>query len=170
MFTLAGLGGPVFGWMIAGPIMALCALVAVWGFWPVLLETRRFSLVWPMAYVPLHIAARRAYEAVEKAGVVDNALSSTISAEAKLTHFKYLFMIDSKTKVFGVRPPSTRSRLIPKSDLQGHDLYPADGEVSRLDNLFPSGADPAYISVAVRRGDLARVIKEYISEARKIKK
>lgn len=36
LFTLAGLGVPLFGWEILGPIMAVCALVAMWGFWPLL--------------------------------------------------------------------------------------------------------------------------------------
>ena len=35
LFTLAGVGAPILSWWISGPIMAVCALVAGWGFWPV---------------------------------------------------------------------------------------------------------------------------------------
>jgi hypothetical protein len=36
LFTLAGIGAPLFGWYISGPIMAVCAGVAAWGFWPII--------------------------------------------------------------------------------------------------------------------------------------
>ena len=39
LFTLAGLLSPLLGWWISGPIMGACAIVAVWGFWP--LASRR---------------------------------------------------------------------------------------------------------------------------------
>jgi hypothetical protein len=74
--------------------------------------------------VPLHVATTRAYEAAEKAGILDLTTSATSRADAKLNHFKLLFMVDSETELFGVRSPSTKSRLIPKADLQGHVLYP----------------------------------------------
>jgi hypothetical protein len=38
LFTLAGLGMPILGWEISGPIMVVCALVAGWGCWPLLRE------------------------------------------------------------------------------------------------------------------------------------
>jgi hypothetical protein len=33
---LAGLGQPLLGWWISGPIMGMCAVVAAWGFLPVI--------------------------------------------------------------------------------------------------------------------------------------
>ena len=36
LFTIAGIGAPLFGWAISGPIMIACAAVAAWGFWPVI--------------------------------------------------------------------------------------------------------------------------------------
>jgi hypothetical protein len=36
LLTLAGLGAPLFGWGVSGPIMVGCAIVAVWGLWPVI--------------------------------------------------------------------------------------------------------------------------------------
>jgi hypothetical protein len=38
LFALAGLVTPIVGWWCSGPIMAVCALVAVWGFWPLIHE------------------------------------------------------------------------------------------------------------------------------------
>src|SRR5580704_1150721 len=46
-----------------------------------------------LGQVPLHIAARRVYEAAEKAGVLDLTVPPTSSAEVKLTHFKMLLMV-----------------------------------------------------------------------------
>jgi hypothetical protein len=34
LFTAAGFLQPLFGWWVSGPIMAFCALVAGWGFYP----------------------------------------------------------------------------------------------------------------------------------------
>jgi hypothetical protein len=73
LFTLAGLIGPIIGWWIAGPIMFACALVAAWGFWPLLQSNPR--TYWPANRIPLHVAATRAYEAAERAGVLDRTIS-----------------------------------------------------------------------------------------------
>lgn len=34
LFTLAGVGAPIVSWWVSGPIMVACAVVAAWGFWP----------------------------------------------------------------------------------------------------------------------------------------
>jgi len=34
--VLAGLGQPLLGWWVSGPIMGICAVVAAWGFWPLI--------------------------------------------------------------------------------------------------------------------------------------
>jgi hypothetical protein len=98
--TLAGLGAPIFGWWVSGPIMAVCAVVAGWGFWPLIRNA-------PLGFsrrIPLHIAARRAYEAAEKAGILHLTTSETASPEDKLFHFKLLFMVDDETELFGIKP------------------------------------------------------------------
>jgi hypothetical protein len=38
LFTLAGLSAPLFSWWVSAPIMASCAGVALWGFWPALVS------------------------------------------------------------------------------------------------------------------------------------
>jgi hypothetical protein len=119
------------------------------------------------SHIPLHEAARRAYEAIEKAGVVDVIFSPTTTAETKLNHFKLLFVVDAETELFGVRPPSTQSLLIPKSGLE--HLYPSDGEVSELSTGLALDS-PTYINVTVRRKDLRRVIDGHINEAKQYAK
>jgi hypothetical protein len=167
LFTLAGLGGPIVGWWLSGPVMAVCALIAAWGFWPLLKDAPPIRVSWPSVRIPLHLAARRAYEAAETAGVLHLTTPQDASPEAKLNHFKLLFMVDDQTELFGAKPPSTQSLPIPKAELQGMDIYPADGENSQLNHVI--GQDRvAYTNVTVRRKDLRRVIEGYIAEARRI--
>ena len=118
--------------------------------------------------IPLHIAARRAYEAAEKAGILHLTTSETASPEDKLFHFKLLFMVDDETELFGIKPPSTKSLRIPTSELQGRDFYPAGGDSSQLNHLIPKDR-VAYTDVTEHRRDLRRVISSYIAEARRIK-
>jgi hypothetical protein len=35
LFTVAGFVQPLFGWWVSGPLLLICAVVAVWGFWPI---------------------------------------------------------------------------------------------------------------------------------------
>jgi hypothetical protein len=41
LFTLAGVGAPLLTWWVSGPIMLLCALVAVWGLWPAMADAKK---------------------------------------------------------------------------------------------------------------------------------
>jgi|GraSoiStandDraft_40_1057318.scaffolds.fasta_scaffold204824_1 hypothetical protein len=112
--------------------------------------------------VPLHVAARHAYETLEKLDMLKLVVLETASPEAKLNTFKYLFMVDSETELFGIKPPSTKPRPIPKTELL-HDLHPVDGENSQLNHVIPADS-PAYIDVTVRRKDLVRVIDSFLAE------
>ena len=166
LFTVAGFSQPLFGWWVAGPAMGLSAAVAVWGFWPLM-----SNFEWPFSrkVVPLHEAATRAYEAAEKAGILHLIASPTDSPEKQLTHIKLRFMVDDDAELFGVKPPSTVSRLIPKAELQGHDAYPAEGATSDINHMFATDG-VAYTNVMVRRKDLRRVINGYLAEAKQISK
>jgi hypothetical protein len=109
-----------------------------------------------------------AYEAAEKAGILHLTTGENVSADAKLNHFKLLFIVDDETRVFGIKPPSTRIRLLPKEELR-KDMYPAEGDVSKLVYQWPRGgdlADVAYTDVAIRRKDLRRVICQVVWEGR----
>lgn len=148
--------------IVGSLILAVLYAFAVWG-----IPAVRRHLTSACGQVPLHEAARLAYEAAEKAGVLHLTTSSTASPETKLAHFKLLFMVDDETELFGIKPPSTISRPIPKTDF--HHLHPADGAVSEIHHLFPNDGGAAYINVTVRRKDLRRVINGYIAEARQLK-
>jgi hypothetical protein len=119
------------------------------------------------ARIPLHEAAQLAYEAAEEADILKLTTSSNSSPDTKLRHFKFLFMVDDETQLFGVKPPSTKSRPISKADLM--NLCPADGDVSHLNSEVPQGV-PVYVDVTVQRKDLQRVIDGYIAEAKRYAK
>jgi len=159
LFTIAGLSQPLFGWWVSGPVMALCGLVAGWGFWPLLV-----SRLPSWGKVPFHEAALRVYEAAEKAGVLGLMLSESTKPENKLMHFKMLLLVDDRVRLFGAKPPSTKARPISKEDRHGHEVYPAEGPVSRLDHLFPAEHPPAFDNVTVPRSDLRRIIRIYLTE------
>jgi hypothetical protein len=91
---------------------SLCLLLAL-ALWAHLLASR-FGINLTLGRIPFHIAARRVYEAAEKARVLDLMISSTSSPEAKLMHFKMLLLVDDRVRLFGAAPPSTNSLLIPK--------------------------------------------------------
>jgi hypothetical protein len=64
-------------------------------------------------------------------------------------------LVDEKVELFGVRPPSTKSRPIPKSELTD-DLYPAEGGVEQLNNHISD--EPIYRNVTVRHAHLIAAI------------
>jgi hypothetical protein len=167
LFTLPGavVTLPFVPWWISVLIVAACALFACWGFWPKL-PLRVFS-----RRIPLHVAARQVYEAVERAGDLDLTIPSSSSPETKLNHFKWLLMVDYYAELSGVKPPSTQSRPIPKKELSS-GLSPAEGEVSNL--YRPSGPNEiVYSNVTIRRTILRRLTKKYrtvyAAEARQLK-
>jgi hypothetical protein len=159
LFTLVGIAQPILTWYVAGPIMTICALVAAWGFWPILLDPP-----WPAfaRKVPLHAAAIQTYEAAERAGALDLTTSPNSSPETKLDHFKMLLMVDDDAKLYGIKPPSTKSRLIPKQELTG-ELYPFPGERSDLNKLL-APKEVAYSNVTISRRNLRHIIKKYLTE------
>lgn len=156
-------------------VSGLCLLISI-GLWGhLLLRYFKVEIAWPPfgRRIPLHIAARCLYEAAEKAGVVDLMLSPTSSPDSKLQHFKMLMFVDDRVRLFGAKPPSTKSRLIPKNEFKGHDIYPSERDDSILDSIYPN-EPPAYVNVTVPRSDLARIIRiyldEYVTEAKNLRK
>jgi hypothetical protein len=188
-FGVAGLGLPGMTWALdklgyevapwqAKTVLAVSALclalsVALWAH----LLTKRLGIQidWPhwWGHMPLHEAARRVYEAAEKADVLDLTTSPSSSPDTKLTHFKLLFIVDDDVEVFGVKPPSTKSRAIPKDELHGQ-LYPADGDLSQLGHVASAESDATYVNVTVRRSDVRRMIKryliDYVAQAREMRR
>jgi hypothetical protein len=52
--TLAAFGQPFFGWYVSGPIMLVCAAVAVWGFWPIIRKRHRPQKDGSLEEIDLH--------------------------------------------------------------------------------------------------------------------
>jgi hypothetical protein len=154
-------------------ISALCVLVSVVLWLHLLFQTSLPS--WPIfnRQIPFHVAARRVYEATEKANALDLMVSPTSKPEDKLNHFKMLLLVDDRVRLFGARPPSTKSRLIPKDELK-REIYPAEGDVSQLNDLWPAEHPPAFVDVTIPRKDLRRIIKiyldEYVREVKQLRK
>lgn len=140
--------------------MAVTLLRAARCIWP--LARKRLAVGWPFGRVSLEDAARLAYEAAERKDALDLVCSRTSPPNVRLMHFKYVFMVDDGITLYGVQPPSTKSRPIPSDELAS--LHPANtgsalANLSRWDGI-------AYEQVTVSRRDLLRVIKSYPRVAR----
>jgi hypothetical protein len=147
-------------------ISAIFVLISI-GLWIHLLLKRfipEISWRFSSARVPLHRAATMAYEAAEKAGVLHLHVGSNELPEKRLWHFKLLLLVHDKTQLFGIKPPSTKSNPIPKSELIGHDNYPMEG--GQIGPAIPLNADPTYIDVMVGSKGLRLVIKEIRAEGK----
>jgi hypothetical protein len=122
--------------------------------------------LWPFGRrLLIEDAARFAYEAAERAGVLDLVTSGESPPGVRLNHFKYVFMVDDEVVLYGVKPPSTQSFPIPRE--QYSQLCPVEGE-SRLDKLAPRKI--VYVDVTIGRQDLRRIIQEYPAKAREFGK
>jgi hypothetical protein len=123
--------------------------------------------------VPFDDAAQRIYEAAERADKLDVMVSSTSRAEDKLNIFKTMLLVEDRVRLFGAKPPSTQSLLIPKKEVRG-ELYPSTKTPNALDHLRPTDHPPAFVNVTVPRSDLRRIIKiyltEYVSEAKQMRR
>jgi hypothetical protein len=72
-------------------------------------------------------------------------------------------MVDDEAVLFGVRPPSTKLRPIPRDELS--ELYPVTG-LSQLNYRTPYDR-VAYVEVEVRTKDVRRIARDYPKEAAK---
>lgn len=123
------------------------------------------AIVWGLPWlrslgdkIPIEEAARIAYEAAEHAGALDLVESPNLAAPYKLDHFKFAMMIDRQIRLYGVKPPSTK--LLPIATEEYPDLYPVTG-LNQLNYLHPY-QNVAYIDVRIGRGDLQRLIRQYV--------
>jgi hypothetical protein len=160
-FALLGaLGSITSNWWAYGPIMAGCAFVAAWGLWP-----EKGTLHLPLLsgrYVALEEAALRIYEEDEEKSIEwSMAASGAVSPEAKLTHFKYVLLTLDDVTLYGVQPPSTKMREIPRDERR--HLHPVDDVAN---GLADGGSRKArYINVSIRRKDLRKAINTYLAAA-----
>jgi hypothetical protein len=113
----------------------------------------------PGALVPIDRAARLAFEAAERAGVVDLTSHPDTAPEERLRHYIYTFMVDDETLLLGAKPPSMQLMPIPRDER----FYPVVGK-NQFDALTPQRI--AYTNVKIRHRDLRRIIREYPRRAR----
>jgi hypothetical protein len=136
-------------------------------YYDVLLNRAQIERIWP-EQMSLFEAATRYYEAAEEAGVLDLVSPSRESPDDKLTHIKLLLMIDERIELRGIRPPSTKSRPLSKTELTDDLLYPGKGNTSQINHSIAD--EPVYLNVTIRNADLMRVIAADIAEAKRHKK
>jgi hypothetical protein len=161
LFTLAGVGAPVLTWYVSAPIMALCAGVSVWGFWPVLSHPRIPR--WPFGRVPIQDAALELYESAEAADALEFFIADGPNPTYKLETFKYVMMVDDEAVLKGKKPPSRKSLPIPSEELRG-SLMPVEN-TNQLNHTAPHRV--AYTDVTIGRNDLNRIKKQWPIEAKK---
>ncbi|HEX3936092.1 MAG TPA: hypothetical protein VHX43_01195 [Xanthobacteraceae bacterium] len=80
-------------------IVCILVSLALWGH--LIFRRMGASINWSLfdPLVPLHVAARRVYEAAESAAVLDLMISKDESAESKLNHFKMLLLVDERVRL-----------------------------------------------------------------------
>lgn len=114
--------------------------------------------LWPNDLVPLQAAARIAYEAVEEAGITTSVVGVPYSSpDVALDHFKYVLLL-SRVELIGVRPPSSKPRLIAHEEIAG--LRPVSGESILKYRIASAGT--AYVDVTIRRRALMNAIYNHI--------
>jgi hypothetical protein len=131
-------------------------------YFDVVLNKIQVERIWP-EQIPFVEAARRVYEAAEAANVLEFVVQNTEAADKKLSHLKLLLMVDEKVELFGIRPPSTKARLISKTELRD-DLYPAEGDLNQINHHISD--EPIFLNVTVRHATLIPAIGRYITDAK----
>jgi hypothetical protein len=123
LFTLAGIGAPYFGWAISGPIMVVCAIVALWGFLPLMtnssvrvhiLSDLKFYL--PFWTAPIQDAARYAYSVTEEKPFGKYVFNWDIDDDSRISLLiTHLYL---EAPLYGRRPPSNRFRPLETKDFE----------------------------------------------------
>jgi hypothetical protein len=88
---LAAFGQPLIGWWVSGPIMGICAVVAAWGFWPIV---SNFSWPWETADISLFAAVTEAYGSTRGTSVSEMAEHTSDSPL-----FWYIYYFDGVAKI-----------------------------------------------------------------------
>jgi hypothetical protein len=120
--------------------------------------------LWPNDPIPIHSAARLLYEAVEEAGITNSVVGVPYSSpDVALDYFKHV-LLKSDAELSGVRPPSSKSRPIPRDERI--NLEPMSGK-SNLRYLMAS-LGLGYRDVTIRRHALINVAHDYIEKLRRL--
>jgi hypothetical protein len=94
-FTVAGSVQPLFGWWVSGPLMVICAMVAVWGFWPIV---SNFRWPWKTADISLFDAVKEAYGSTRGTSVSEMA---EYRSDSPLFWYVYYFDVVAKIPIYG---------------------------------------------------------------------
>jgi hypothetical protein len=68
--AIIGIVIPMITWKIAGPLMAIFGMVAIWGLWPLIPWTFQVGL--PLGYAPLDRAAAKLYGQMQGTAAADS--------------------------------------------------------------------------------------------------
>ena len=115
--------------------------------------------------ISLEDAAQIAYESVERMGIDPMTRYNFSSPTVPLSSMKFMLMYQcDDVELFGVRPPSTASLPIPRSEWWKR-LHPADKGSALLP--IDVNASPTYVDVKISRRDLKRSIAHYVADLRR---
>jgi hypothetical protein len=154
---LAGFAAPLLTWWVSGPIMAVCAVVAAWGFWP-LIRKPRFDFF--DRNISLRDAATRLYEAVRGTDIGREFERRPEATEDEVLDRAALHIIEH-VPIEAKHPPSTRWE--PLSVAERNKLMPRGGATG-LGSI--EGDDVIYTEPRLQRKDLWPLIRDYKASAR----
>jgi len=146
MFALAGITAPIVGWLVSGPIMALCGGLAVWGLWPLVADISPFS----RRFVPLPEAARRVYE--KTIDTLIGEMAANGNSPQEILNWYGVWIGEMRgVPIYGKRPPSQLLQEIPFSEIKR--LQFKNG-ASELWETYSSGAK--YTDLSLKRRDFRK--------------
>jgi hypothetical protein len=150
---------PLLGWRVGGTLMAFCALVALWGFWPIV-SPKSLASIWR---VPLRNALQICFEASQS-----SVVGPFVSAEYDTEHERFSFMLSSlqahRVPMFGREQGSRIAREVPQAVMRNLRLVEGTSNLARF-----AGREGVseYLDVYVRRPDLWRHAR-YLKKVRRL--
>ena len=153
VFALASGVVPLVSWWVSGPIMALSAIVAIWGFWPLFASTSFGDVV--HFRVPMRRAAQIAYERCEGTRLGEFVARMFKSPDERLSYFYHAFGV-RRVPMFARQPPSRRARPIPLDSHKSLVLMDGTNDLATITNQKRA----VYTDTSIRRTDLWRTIRD----------
>jgi hypothetical protein len=151
------LGQPLLGWWVAGPVMAGCALVAAWGFWPLVKDA---PIQMPFnRRIPLAKAARIAYEKTQDKVVSGYAEGLSRSRDDILTWYCNALIgrhHGTLAVLRGVHPPSQVPEELDMITLSNYDFEVENGSVI----LKSRTGEDRYENLTIDKKELQAAIAE----------
>jgi hypothetical protein len=149
MAAIAGITAPLFGWWLNGPIIAICAIVAAWGIWP-LIKMIGANLV-PWRRLSLTEAARLIYRRASPS-LRTMIAGENNQIEAWGRERLYVYGAAGQITLKGKRGPGLPYEKIPPQEIESLRL-------SDDDTLCDNGITH-YIDIVVSRSDAILVLRE----------